>query len=405
MCKVVDFRNAENPRDVIHQAVHVLAEGGLVGFPTETSYVIAAHALKPAAVQSLRRLVDADESSARPSVLKDDRTEEGSGGAPGRGRIPLVLTVKGAQEAVDYLPRMNRLGRKLARRCWPGPVTLAFPAPEGEGLLHALPVETQSALICNGEVQVRVPAHDAVQEVLKLTPAPLVTSPEVLSDGFSIDSAAGLQSHLDRRGFPSEGCPVALIVDDGVCRYDKPSTVVRVSDNHWTVAHAGIVSETVVRRLASEVYLFVCTGNTCRSPLAEGLFRKMIAERLQCREEETFDRGFVVVSAGLGAGVGSPASAEAIQIAARKGVDLRTHVSQPLTDRLIHQADHVYTMTRAHLESMVATWPEVSDRVELLSRDHTDIADPIGGGFPDYERCEHDIQRHVRAIVDAIRIE
>src|SRR5690606_12191134 len=92
-----------------------------------------------------------------------------------------------------------------------------------------------------------------------------------------------------------------LVIDDGPCRYGEPTTVVRIDDGQWSVQSPGVVSETAVGRLASEVYLFVCTGNTCRSPLAEGLFRKLLAERLQCTEEELFDRGYVVASAGLSA--------------------------------------------------------------------------------------------------------
>ncbi|MCH7988553.1 MAG: Sua5/YciO/YrdC/YwlC family protein [Planctomycetes bacterium] len=356
---------------MIHQAVQLLSDGELVAFPTETVYAVAADALNPAGVEKLLDLFDLAPEASR----------------------GCVLGVKGMQQAQDYIPHMSLLGGKLARRCWPGPVTIQYHLSHQEGLLDSLPPETRTAVLANDDVSLRTPAHDVILEALRLMPAPLVLSPESNSDVLTT-TAGEVQSRFGER--------VSLIVDDGSCRYGQPSTVVQVTDDQWKVIRPGVVTESMLGRLVSEVYLFVCTGNTCRSPMAEGLFRKFLAERLQCTEEELFDRGYVVESAGLAAAIGAPASSESIEITQQRGVDLRAHASQPLTDRLLEQADHIYTMTQGHMNSILAARPDVSDRLDLLSGEKVDISDPIGGGKQGYEICEQEIEKQILAILDQI---
>jgi protein-tyrosine phosphatase len=147
------------------------------------------------------------------------------------------------------------------------------------------------------------------------------------------------------------------------------------------------------------MYLFVCTGNTCRSPMAEGLFRKLLAERLKCPEDELVDRGFMVASAGVAAAHGSPPSPEAVEILADRGVDLRGHESQPVTAQLLSQADHIFTMTRSHRELLVRDFPEMAESVRLLARDGADVIDPIGAGLDEYRRCADQIEQYLQGIM------
>ena len=87
------------------------------------------------------------------------------------------------------------------------------------------------------------------------------------------------------------------------------------------------------------IVLFVCTGNTCRSPMAEGMFRQRVAERLGCKPEEVDDRGVMVMSAGISAMMGGRPSPEAVTVMADLGIDLSAHESQPLTEQLVRHAD------------------------------------------------------------------
>jgi L-threonylcarbamoyladenylate synthase len=368
MSAVVDLRKTDDPRDIVHRAVQSLVAGHIVGFPTETVYSACAHALVGPAVELL-------------SPRKSRGTTAHS-----------TLVVKGLQEALDYVPHMDALGQRLARRCWPGPVTLAFDIKPESGLFSALTAEARRALATDKKLWIRVPAHECIQEALRLIPVPLIARSEC-RDRPMLTAASLLE------GFGSD---VELVIDDGECRYGQPATVVGISNGSWSIVRPGVVTETMIGRLASEVFLFICTGNTCRSPLAEGFFRKMLADRLKCREDELADHGYMVLSAGISAELGQPAAPESIEVAARHGVDLRAHESQPVTQRLLEQADQIFTMTRGHRESILGLYPHLGDRVELLARDESDIPDPIGMGEEEYEQCRVAIDRSLRVILETL---
>src|SRR5438270_13910376 len=110
MTEVLEWHRAADLPGVVRRAVQALAEGQLVAFPTETVYGLAASALVPEAVERL---------------------------CQGKGRSedkPLALAIRGSAEALDWVPQMSPLGRRLARRCWPGPLTLVFADGVEKGL-------------------------------------------------------------------------------------------------------------------------------------------------------------------------------------------------------------------------------------------------------------------------------
>src|SRR5262249_36000746 len=333
MPRIVDFQSADDPRDVVHQIVHTLAEGEPVGLPTETGYTVAAHALHPSTGPRMERI----------------RQRLGTGKS--------VLALKHPLESLDYVPQMGPLGRKLVRRFWPGPVTLLFDGFVDGGLAGALPPATRRELSVESGMTLRVPAHEVMWNALRLLPAPLVVTGE--------GETAGPQSRFPAAAdlVQAVADDLAVVVDAGPCRYDQPTTLVRVRRDQWDVIREGVASTRTLSRLAGNLFLFVCTGNTCRSPMAEGLFRKLLAERLQCPEDELVDRGYMVASAGVAAGPGSPSSPEAVEILAKRGVDLRGHESQPVTPQLLSQADQIFTMTRSHREMLVRDFPETEERV------------------------------------------
>jgi protein-tyrosine phosphatase len=136
--------------------------------------------------------------------------------------------------------------------------------------------------------------------------------------------------------------------------------------------------------------------------MAEALFRRALAKRLGCADDDLVDRGYIVISAGISAAVGAPAAREGVEILAADKIDLRGHESQPLTERLLGQADRIYTMTRAHRQAILGERPDLSDRVHLLSHDHADVSDPIGAGRAAYESCKLEIQHFVEELAERI---
>ena len=147
--------------------------------------------------------------------------------------------------------------------------------------------------------------------------------------------------------------------------------------------------------------VFVCTGNTCRSPLAEVLCRKLLAERLDCRPEALADRGYVVLSAGVAAMPGDAPSGPAVDVAREFGADLAGHRSRSVTPQMLDRATAVVTMTRAHAVALAQRFPGVGPPPVSLCGDDGDLPDPIGGDLPVYRACAGAIAHHLRRLLPA----
>ncbi len=364
--EILDLRKPEESRDVVHRVVEHIARGGVVAVPTETVYGIGASLLHPDAVERLIEVKGRDEGK------------------------PFAIAVKGAEEALDWAPGASALGRRLMRRCWPGPVTLVLPVGD-TSLVHQVDERVRQRICPQGLIGLRVPAHRLLLDALRLLPAPIALTSANLSGYPPATTSEQVIRELGDR--------VDAIVDDGRTRYADASTVVLVRNNELKVLREGVLNEAVVRRLARFVILFVCTGNTCRSPMAEALCRKMLAAALGCRAEELPNRGFEVVSAGVAAVEGAPATREAVQAVRELGASLETHQARYVTADLIRQADLIVCMTRQHLRSILYMAPEEFDKVRLLDPEGQDIADPIGGTMDDYRRCAEQINRAVMHLV------
>ena len=145
--------------------------------------------------------------------------------------------------------------------------------------------------------------------------------------------------------------------------------------------------------------LFVCTGNTCRSPLAVAALRAELAS-----DADLVELG----SAGTAAVAGQPASEGAVRVAAVDGFDIGAHRSRALTPELARSADLVFVMSTAHraaVESMgvpraqvhvLSEWPEPGEP-ELP------VFDPFGASFEAYEECWRRLRRHARRIASPVR--
>jgi protein-tyrosine phosphatase len=370
MAEVVAWQRTASSDAVIHRAAQALANGRLVAIPTETVYGIAASALNPEAVNRLAHC--------------KGRPEE----------KPLTLAIGGAAEALDWVPRLSPLGRRLARRCWPGPVTLVCGDGVAEGLLGRLPAATRRRVCPQGTLGLRAPAHEVVSQVRRLLPGPLVlTSANRSGEPDALTPEEVLEKLGDR---------LDLVIADGPSHFRRASTVVQVQGNSWTVLREGVVSVPSLERLASCLIVFVCTGNTCRSPLAEGLCKKMLADRLKCAPEELPARGFQVCSAGLAAMLGGPAADEAIRAAGVLGVDLSRHTSKPLTPELAAQADFLIAMTQSHLLALRGQYLPHGIQPRLLHPEGADVPDPIGADQEIYQECALQIRGYLEDLLPEV---
>ena len=159
-----------------------------------------------------------------------------------------------------------------------------------------------------------------------------------------------------------------------------------------TVERAGIYDERFIHKLLCWTMLLVCSGNTCRSPMAEVIGRQILAEQRGTGGEDLESAGIRVLSAGTFAATGVPASPEAVAVVSKMGMDLTHHRSRSLVPELIHGADVIYCMTADHRDAVLSMVPSVADKVETLDP-HGDVSDPMGLDAISYQRCAELIRR------------
>jgi glycine hydroxymethyltransferase len=142
--------------------------------------------------------------------------------------------------------------------------------------------------------------------------------------------------------------------------------------------------------------LFVCTGNICRSPMALGLFRRLLGNR----------KDIAVDAAGVHAVRGQPPSVHAIDVCRKRGVDIAGFRSQPLTATLVDRATHIFAMTASHLETIHLLFPQGANKTFLLREFEEpgetlwqDLPDPIGMGYDVYTECADSIEKALPSVL------
>ena len=162
----------------------------------------------------------------------------------------------------------------------------------------------------------RVPAHQMVLDILRMLVGPVVLTSATRREADPVTAEAVVEALGDR---------VQLVLNDGHSRLGQPSTVVKVSHNDLQILAGGRRFGTDAAETLQFMILMVCTGNTCRSPMAEVMCRKMIADKVGCHQNALGDHGVLVMSAGLSAMMGGRPTPEAVSVMAKRGLQLVDH--------------------------------------------------------------------------------
>ncbi|MCK4913388.1 MAG: threonylcarbamoyl-AMP synthase [Planctomycetes bacterium] len=348
----------------VEKAAKLLDAGGLVAFPTETVYGIACKV--------------AADSIAKLDNLKNRAKDK-----------HYTLHIGQKSDAEKYLPAIGLRAKKLIKNTWPGPLTIVFELSDEEIKKQQAKFaqEIFDVLYKNNSIGIRCPAHRVAAMLLQLAQMPVVAP--------SANAAGRKPAVTAKQVLEQFSGQIDALLDAGKCKYKENSTVVKIGKKGFEILRQGVYSQSQLETLSTVKFLFVCTGNTCRSPMAEAIFAKYLAEKLKCEVDQLEKMGYKTLSAGTMGVSGLPASKEAVNACAVRGIDIRGHASTGLARQLIEDSDLIFTMSRTHSRQVIDMCHEAADKCLLLAG-NVDIVDPIGQNQQTYNSCADLIEKNAK---------
>lgn len=361
--------DTDSVETIVRETAAALRRGELVVFPTETVYglgVLASH------TDAVRRLISA----------KGRR----SGHA-------LSVAISGYSVLKRYAPNISPIGQRLARRCWPGPITIVADTSTGDSQIAQLPELCRQAVMPNGTTGFRVPDQPIVLKILQEVDEPVILTSANLSGSppavCATDAQVGLGDSPD------------LILDTGPAHFQVPSTVVSVVAPGYKILRAGVLTEETIERLAAKIILFISAGNTGYGLMAVAICAELLAKKLGCPIGDLQRRGYIVMSAEIPSGRKGDLPQTDREVMTEPGIPFDGYQSQPLSDDLLRRADVICVMDR----SVFSGLPRLSaildqDIARSGSKDTNRIVDQLPGyRKQDVVYCDRDVVCRDRVIV------
>lgn len=327
----------------IKVAADFLRKGSMVAFPTETVYGLAVNLDNE---KALKRLYEVKKRSLNK---------------------PITVHIANIEKLEELAAGIPDYTFKLTDKFWPGPLTLILTDKKNNSQTVAF----------------RFPDHPITLGIINESRCLVGATSANVSDSQAAKSVEEVLEQFDGL--------IDMVVDGGEVK-GVESTIVDLSSFPPKITRDGAIADKVkvaldeILSLKTKIILLVCTGNSCRSPMAQGY----LGHLLKGRED------IEIISAGVSTVSGTLATPEAIKVMAECGIDISGHLARGLTDETIKKADLILVMEKSHKETILRRVPVAKGKVYLLKEfgrkekilpdENLDIADPIGAPLEIYQK-------------------
>ncbi len=360
--------NSDNPeQSVIKKTASVIKSGGIIVYPTDTLYGFGVNIFDHKAMDRL-------------FYLKNRHAGK-----------PISIMVNKLSQIEEIIGDFNKVEYEAATKFYPGKITLLF----SQKIKNPIP-----RLSHLKKIGFRIPDSEFTRQLINEVGFPITTTSVNISTKENVKNVEEIVSIF--------GDKIDMIIDAGPVKSTMGSTVLDLTSDPPEILRKGDISRSEIVKILKRdvstnysgkfVITFVCSGNICRSPMAEGILKKMLAKT-------KFKNSITVNSAGTFNIAVRPVHINALVMSDKYNLHLDNHHSRHIQARNIREANMIFTLARDHYKYLRSHYPEFINKIFLLKQwkiprnlTNPSIADPIGYDLDFFEETMYEIQKEIQRI-------